>query len=438
MKLSEDKELMSQLNIDKSLRINKNILNENISSRKEAVWICKLHGDYIQKIQYRHYGYTGCKICDKINKYEGRTEYVTDIKLLDSVKINFEQCEIDSINPYNIIKTSDIKIPWICIHGHTWYTEARSMNRAMSGCPICIRRKDTRKDSIAIKRPDLVQFYDNTKNEYSAYEIGINSLDKVWWICKNGHSFKSEAHTQNYIKYPADNVRCPYCSGNILLLGKNDFRSSHPELMIEWDWDANNALGIYPDKISRTSHAKIHWICHNNNAHKWVTTAYIRDRGSGCPYCFKARQTSSREVAIALLIKQYTNENTIIRNREFGIEIDALSKKLKLGIEYHGMAFHDIETSQRDILKYNTLKSQGYEFIIIREYRDLQKLEEPISLCKIDNINNILYNIGNNYETFNKLLYTLNNRILSVYVTPINIDYNNLLNEAKRFIGMIV
>lgn len=55
------------------------------------------------------------------------------------------------------------------------------------------------------------------------------------------------------------------------------------ELINEWNWEKNNELGIYPDKITLGSGKKVWWIC--DKGHEWAVRVVNRDKGSGCPYC---------------------------------------------------------------------------------------------------------------------------------------------------------
>lgn len=55
------------------------------------------------------------------------------------------------------------------------------------------------------------------------------------------------------------------------------------QLMAEWDWDKNNALGFDPSKITPGSEKKAWWKC--EKGHEWQAKIYNRTKGSGCPQC---------------------------------------------------------------------------------------------------------------------------------------------------------
>lgn len=60
--------------------------------------------------------------------------------------------------------------------------------------------------------------------------------------------------------------------------------SDNAQLMDEWDWEKNNALGLDPSRLTYGSGKKAWWLC--SKGHSWATSVYHRSsRNSGCPYC---------------------------------------------------------------------------------------------------------------------------------------------------------
>lgn len=56
-------------------------------------------------------------------------------------------------------------------------------------------------------------------------------------------------------------------------------------LMKEWDWDKNNELGFYPDKLTcGVSRLSVFWRC-IKCGYGWSATPNNRSRGTGCPLC---------------------------------------------------------------------------------------------------------------------------------------------------------
>ena len=59
--------------------------------------------------------------------------------------------------------------------------------------------------------------------------------------------------------------------------------SDNAQLMAEWDWEKNNELGFFPDKLTCGSGKKVWWKCIYN--HKWQSRIADKVNGDGCPYC---------------------------------------------------------------------------------------------------------------------------------------------------------
>lgn len=75
-----------------------------------------------------------------------------------------------------------------------------------------------------------------------------------------------------------------YSDSNITNKGDFVYIIEDKELMIEWDWEENNKLEIFPDKIKSKSHKKVWWVC--KNGHKYQQTPNKRvSREYSCPYC---------------------------------------------------------------------------------------------------------------------------------------------------------
>ena len=63
------------------------------------------------------------------------------------------------------------------------------------------------------------------------------------------------------------------------------FADNFPDLLKEWDYEKNNQLNIYPNKVTAHSGKKVWWIC--TEGHEWLSNISTRTgkRKSGCPIC---------------------------------------------------------------------------------------------------------------------------------------------------------
>ena len=68
---------------------------------------------------------------------------------------------------------------------------------------------------------------------------------------------------------------CPYCSGNLVITGKNDLQTLRPDLMDEWDWEKNNQIGLNPSNLKINSAVRVWWKC-KEYGHSYNTLLYSR------------------------------------------------------------------------------------------------------------------------------------------------------------------
>jgi len=104
----------------------------------------------------------------------------------------------------------------------------------------------------------------------SQYTYGSNKKQK--WKCKLGHCW---LETPGKRTGRGDN--CPYCSGNRVLIGFNDLKTTHPKIAKQaYKWD--------PTSVSSGSNKKLDWICEKK--HIWTVAVGNRTgQKSGCPVC---------------------------------------------------------------------------------------------------------------------------------------------------------
>ena len=54
-------------------------------------------------------------------------------------------------------------------------------------------------------------------------------------------------------------------------------------MLQEWDYEKNNELGLFPDKVGTGGNTKARWSC--PLGHEYDMRLSQRKRGQGCPYC---------------------------------------------------------------------------------------------------------------------------------------------------------
>ncbi len=149
-------------------------------------------------------------------------------------------------------------------------------------------------NSVASIFPELIDEWDVEKNEGITPDVfSARNRKKVWWKCKQGHSWLASINTRGVHK-----LGCPYCAGQRVVVGENDFESwcknNNPKLLDEWDYKKNTAK---PSEIPKTYKGKMFWKC--DKGHGWEATVYNRVNGTGCPICNTGNNVKRNKVSLA-------------------------------------------------------------------------------------------------------------------------------------------
>ena len=164
-----------------------------------------------------------------------------------------------------------------------------------------------------------------------AGEYRIKSNKKIQWICEEGHVFRSSI--KDTLKRTSF---CIVCSGLELVVGVNDFQTTHPIA-------ASYLTSPDPSSITLAYSGRVTWKC-KECFRKWETALerhfYGTDRKPGCPYCFSSAE--EREICDFVSQLGFTtrnNDKDTIRPYELDIHIEEHKK----AIEFNGVYWHSEE-----------------------------------------------------------------------------------------------
>lgn len=161
-----------------------------------------------------------------------------------------------------------------------------------------------KENSVASVFPELIEEWDVEKNGgITPDAFSARNNKKVWWKCKNGHSWRSSINSRGERK-----LGCPYCAGQRVIIGKNDFeswcRANNNALLEEWDYEKNIVNAC---EIPRTYKEKVYWKC--AKGHTWKATVYNRVNGTRCPICNTGNKVKRNKISLAEWC--YENNSTL-------------------------------------------------------------------------------------------------------------------------------
>ncbi len=244
-------------------------------SNRKVFWICSNGHPYKSSPANRTAKKaTGCAVCSGQQVMKGVNDLETTNPALAS---QWHSTLNGSLMPSEVTESTSKKIVWQCALNEDHYWTATGYSRkAGQGCSVC--RGLTVIEGVNDLRtlaPDLASEWDISRNLFGPEKVTPGSSKQVGWICNAGHTWTAT------VKSRVSGNGCKYCSGRNPVIGQTDLPTTHPNLMLEWDYEANKRLD--PTTLIAGTNKKISWIC--SLGHKWKATGNHRVRGQGCPFC---------------------------------------------------------------------------------------------------------------------------------------------------------
>lgn len=203
----------------------------------------------------------------------------------------------------------------------------------------------TRKEqSLLNTHPDIAAEWHPSKNGYLKSDmVAPMTNKKVWWLGKCGHEWQMQVSQR-----VGQNCGCPFCAGKQILKGFNDLATEYSELLKEWDYEKNNDLGIFPDKVTSHSDKKAWWKC-NICGNEWYAKIDGRTRmKAGCPKCGIITISESKYKPVKCL------------------DLNTVYKSIKEASSLTGISSSGISQCCRGITK----TAGGYHWEYITEYKN--------------------------------------------------------------------
>lgn len=213
-----------------------------------------------------------CPICSGARVVEG----INDLATLKPELAAEWSSKNEPLKPTMVTTGSHKKVIWQDKYGHEWTATVKSRAISGTGCPYCSHNKIlVGFNDLASQRPQIASEWSERNYPLKPDMVTVFANRKVWWKCSKGHEWNTLISTRS------GGSGCPYCSGQILLKGFNDFATTHPQLAQEWS-DRN--LPLTPNMINEKSRRNVWWKC-RECGYEWQSVVYARVKGTICPVC---------------------------------------------------------------------------------------------------------------------------------------------------------
>lgn len=229
------------------------------------------------------------------------------------------------LRPDKVMVFSNQKAWWRCKLGHEWNTLI-STRAGGSKCPYCSGLKLMKGfNDLSSCYPELSREWSEKNGRLLPEDVNERSTKNVWWKCGTcGHEYKA------VIKSRVHGLKCPVCTQRAVLAGYNDLSTTDPELVLEWDYDANERK---PTEISRLSQYPVWWkgAC----GHKWKDKVFSRAvEGARCIYCEKEFVQVLPRLLVMVYAKRCGTKVSVNDEKTIGTLLDVLLPEVNLAFTF--------------------------------------------------------------------------------------------------------
>lgn len=258
----------------------------SINSHIKVWCICKLGHSYQSSPKHRNQG-NGCPYCAGKKVLKGFNDLLSYAEQYMNYLIDEWDQQNNKVMMDEIYRGSMKNYKWKCPKCFRTYERTAQARVRGMGCPYCNHKKVDKELSFGYLHPDALLDWNYQLNDINPYEVSEFSNKGVFWKC---HICGNE--TKASIGSRSKGFRCRVCSVETIRQGSNITRinkrgtlsEKRPKLIDDWDFDKNDLLRIYPDKVTCGSGSKVWWKC-SKCAHNWEDTINSRNKGKKCPNC---------------------------------------------------------------------------------------------------------------------------------------------------------
>lgn len=355
----------------------------NPGSHQKVWWQCQkdIRHTWASVIKDRNNG-RGCLLCSNQYVVHG----INDLSVANPYlykKLHRELNESHGIRTDNLSPSGTRKVWWKCDINpeHYWLTKVNAMaTKDSNGCSMCNNLYVVPGvNDLSVTHPHFYQQLHTVRNAEAGIDttkLVYGSDKKVWWQCDKEPShywFAKVAGRSN-------GRNCAMCSSIFVVQGINDLSATNPNLFNELDCERNEQEGLDTTLLTGGSDKQVWWKCKKNRKHSWASATKDRTRGNGCPLCAMSRtETEFRELFSKITGEKFISTK-IEGSRSFAkrnlIQIDMLSKTLKLAVEYDSHWAHGEnelhkrtreDGVERDSITTAAILKAGYTVVRIRE-----------------------------------------------------------------------
>ena len=280
--------------------------------------------------------YTSCPICRNKQVLIGFNDLSTTHPILAA---QWHPTKNGNLLPTDITAGYTKRVWWQDEHGHKWRATVDNRVRSRgkgTGCPDCAGYYSAEERYIG---DELATQWHPTKNgQLLPTDVSKGSDRLVWWLGPCTHEWEATVGSRALL-----GRNCPYCAGNKVLIGFNDFASQQPVLLEEFHPTLNEDLK--PTGFTSGSGRLVWWLC-KTCSHEWEATVGSRVYGNGCPQCAARKHNFISQpekdlydfiTGLGFTVKQ--SDRSVLKNVS-ARELDLFVPERMFAVEFNGLYWH--------------------------------------------------------------------------------------------------
>src|SRR5699024_6006336 len=239
-------------------------------SSKQVLWKCSKGHEWETTPKHRTKGETGCPAC-RIGNRISKQSYI----LYFYLKKYFNDVTIEApLERTRYILDIDIPSCGVIIEYDGGYYHKRERDIKKDLALLEKRPGDT---IIRIRDPEC-SVYESPNPNIIFYFLETQTEQELQFCIEN--ILQDQFHLKEQVDIAQDNTAILELMDRTET--KNSLASFRPDLVQEWDYEANGNLK--PDFFKPFAHEKVHWIC--SKGHQWSASIASRTSvGNNCPIC---------------------------------------------------------------------------------------------------------------------------------------------------------
>ena len=166
------------------------------SSDKVVWWVCEKGHEWESNVTNRTNG-NGCPGCSGKKAYKDNCLAT----LRPDIAVQWHPTLNGELTPYDVTVRSGKELWWMCEKSHEWCVSVYNRTNG-NGCPYCSGKRVCEDNCLATLRPDIAAQWHPIKNgNLTPRDFTCGSEKRVWWLCENGHEWKTSIENRTYLGY---------------------------------------------------------------------------------------------------------------------------------------------------------------------------------------------------------------------------------------------